>query len=115
MESAVLLLTRGLTLIILSVTFFCCFNFLMCFFFFQAEDGIRDTSVTGVQTCALPIFRLTSEGNAPAFGPTVPHIDAVVAQKQVRRIDTEWVVARMAHTDAVMTRAGWNRAIVQLP
>ena len=25
------------------------------FFFFQAEDGIRDTSVTGVQTCALPI------------------------------------------------------------
>src|SRR5437764_2957642 len=27
------------------------------FFFFQAEDGIRDTSVTGVQTCALPIAR----------------------------------------------------------
>src|SRR5437763_13667774 len=26
------------------------------FFFFQAEDGIRDTSVTGVQTCALPIL-----------------------------------------------------------
>ena len=26
------------------------------FFFFQAEDGIRDTSVTGVQTCALPIY-----------------------------------------------------------
>src|SRR5437763_8795495 len=30
------------------------------FFFFQAEDGIRDTSVTGVQTCALPIFRVTA-------------------------------------------------------
>src|SRR5438093_3098430 len=27
------------------------------FFFFQAEDGIRDWSVTGVQTCALPILR----------------------------------------------------------
>src|SRR5207244_4712617 len=26
-----------------------------CFFFFQAEDGIRDDLVTGVQTCALPI------------------------------------------------------------
>src|SRR5256885_9519112 len=26
-------------------------------FFFQAEDGIRDYKVTGVQTCALPIFR----------------------------------------------------------
>src|SRR2546429_2299149 len=25
-------------------------------FFFQAEDGIRDVAVTGVQTCALPIF-----------------------------------------------------------
>src|SRR5438309_6396080 len=28
------------------------------FFFFQAEDGIRDGTVTGVQTCALPIFSL---------------------------------------------------------
>src|SRR5207249_8235171 len=27
----------------------------MCIFFFQAEDGIRDRNVTGVQTCALPI------------------------------------------------------------
>src|SRR3712207_9169097 len=27
----------------------------MCFFFFQAEDGIRYIGVTGVQTCALPI------------------------------------------------------------
>src|SRR2546430_11278283 len=27
-----------------------------CFFFFQAEDGIRDLTVTGVQTCALPIY-----------------------------------------------------------
>src|SRR6266478_6672524 len=31
-------------------------NFGFCFFFFfQAEDGIRDLTVTGVQTCALPI------------------------------------------------------------
>src|SRR5690606_40695299 len=29
---------------------------LVCCFFFQAEDGIRDFHVTGVQTCALPIF-----------------------------------------------------------
>src|SRR3712207_2834774 len=28
----------------------------MLFFFFQAEDGIRDIGVTGVQTCALPIL-----------------------------------------------------------
>src|SRR6267154_4584804 len=35
------------------------------FFFFQAEDGIRDGRVTGVQTCALPIFRA-------AIGPSRP-------------------------------------------
>src|SRR5438034_10640126 len=29
--------------------------FFFCFFFFQAEDGIRDHCVTGIQTCALPI------------------------------------------------------------
>src|SRR3712207_9240288 len=32
------------------------------FFFFQAEDGIRDIGVTGVQTCALPIFRAGPRG-----------------------------------------------------
>src|SRR2546430_612504 len=35
-----------------------CSVFVYCFFFFfQAEDGIRDLTVTGVQTCALPICR----------------------------------------------------------
>src|SRR2546430_4160181 len=29
--------------------------YILTFFFFQAEDGIRDLTVTGVQTCALPI------------------------------------------------------------
>src|SRR5437773_2796385 len=32
------------------------FDFIFFFFFFQAEDGIRDRDVTGVQTCALPIL-----------------------------------------------------------
>src|SRR5436305_4224204 len=32
-----------------------CVLMAFCFFFFQAEDGIRDADVTGVQTCALPI------------------------------------------------------------
>src|SRR5690554_7160548 len=34
-------------------------NRLLEFFFFQAEDGIRDADVTGVQTCALPIYKIT--------------------------------------------------------
>src|SRR5256884_5665544 len=33
-----------------------CFSLGVFVFFFQAEDGIRDVAVTGVQTCALPIF-----------------------------------------------------------
>src|SRR5208283_2353439 len=38
------------------------FCFVFFFFFFQAEDGIRDRDVTGVQTCALPISVVGQEG-----------------------------------------------------
>src|SRR3989449_9647736 len=48
------------------------------FFFFQAEDGIRDVAVTGVQTCALPISRcrdlecaIGSRGERDPFGVRV--------------------------------------------
>src|SRR5207248_6768800 len=37
------------------------------FFFFQAEDGIRDRTVTGVQTCALPIFAEVVPSRSGAF------------------------------------------------
>ena len=48
--------------------FFYFFFFFGCFFFFQAEDGIRDRDVTGVQTCALPICHMTrgSKGDEAA-------------------------------------------------
>src|SRR2546430_6562859 len=62
----------------LSLQFFsyrCVFCFFF-FFFFQAEDGIRDLTVTGVQTCALPILaigtqvldRMKTAGDAEAEG-----------------------------------------------
>src|SRR5690606_41080165 len=38
------------------------------FFFFQAEDGIRDFHVTGVQTCALPIWARAAGGGGRAVG-----------------------------------------------
>src|SRR5260370_25368340 len=38
---------------------------MLVFFFFQAEDGIRDSSVTGVQTCALPILQRVSRELRP--------------------------------------------------
>src|SRR5256884_7443098 len=41
----------------------------MCNFFFQAEDGIRDVAVTGVQTCALPISTVDRLGLVPTFIP----------------------------------------------
>src|SRR5258708_25464476 len=39
----------------------------LLFFFFQAEDGIRDDLVTGVQTCALPICHPLLSGDLPAL------------------------------------------------
>src|SRR5256885_8635006 len=62
-----------------------------CFFFFQAEDGIRDYKVTGVQTCALPIY-----GATQIFVDTIPDFrpypgltilraeDEVVVERNVR-------------------------------
>src|SRR5437660_7074497 len=55
-----------------------CHMYVFVFFFFQAEDGIRDGHVTGVQTCALPIFVLT---------PGVVHLPTVPAHRKVNRVD----------------------------
>src|SRR5437762_4221307 len=77
--------------------FFCtfdCYLFFCFFFFFQAEDGIRDTSVTGVQTCALPISTLPARElraglaevikyglicDAALFGWLEAHLDELLA------------------------------------
>src|SRR5205823_11933334 len=45
----------------------CCICIFCFFFFFQAEDGIRDKLVTGVQTCALPIS--SSRAAAASYEP----------------------------------------------
>src|SRR5690606_41068332 len=63
-------------------------------FFFQAEDGIRDFHVTGVQTCALPISRerlqalARGESAPPAVGP-VPVADAPDFTEAVARLIAE--------------------------
>src|SRR5215216_6045261 len=49
------------------------------FFFFQAEDGIRDDLVTGVQTCALPIFGLR-------------HVDPGMLYRLLRAMEQEGLV-----------------------
>src|SRR5258708_9419005 len=58
LRAVVLLVVGGRVLCVLHLAVRAqrCFFWLCCFFFFQAEDGIRDDLVTGVQTCALPIW-----------------------------------------------------------
>src|SRR5437762_9798808 len=66
-------------------------------FFFQAEDGIRDTSVTGVQTCALPISSRHRGPRGPARpGRSRARTEARGARSEERRVGKE-------------CRSGWSR------
>src|SRR3989442_9753554 len=62
---------------------------LLFFFFFQAEDGIRDADVTGVQTCALPIFPFTRRSRSS-------ETDVLVGKREdlLRRVNGSWRIAR---------------------
>src|SRR6266404_1739529 len=70
------------------------------FFFFQAEDGIRDKLVTGVQTCALPIFvRVRVDGEIIELGRPEP-----VRLKRNERHTIEAVVDRLVVRDGIRAR-----------
>src|SRR2546430_15370416 len=56
---------------------------LRLFFFFQAEDGIRDLTVTGVQTCALPIL------GRSAFSYAAPSRPYVCARKYLSALGAD--------------------------
>src|SRR5690349_22444589 len=56
----IVLFCQRLLNFVLFFLFVLLFSFFFFFFFFQAEDGIRDLYVTGVQTCALPISSVES-------------------------------------------------------
>ena len=53
-------------------------------FFFQAEDGIRDRLVTGVHTCALPIYRRDPHLPEPVLDVPGNELGTVVATDVVR-------------------------------
>src|SRR5690625_7601042 len=65
----------------------------MFYFFFQAEDGIRDGHVTGVQTCALPISPGARRGGHPGRGGArvdpVQDADPAVRRSEERRVGKE--------------------------
>src|SRR5260370_24761231 len=63
------------------------------FFFFQAEDGIRDSSVTGVQTCALPI---SSEIDVAFASAAEQHIPGLLMQSEPFLTSREIQVAALA-------------------
>src|SRR5438046_9833355 len=70
-----------------------------CFFFFQAEDGIRDWSVTGVQTCALPIYRRRRLAPRPGKAPRAV-VERVVGADAVLEEAMDHLVQR-AYRDAL--------------
>src|SRR2546430_10849688 len=60
-------------------------------FFFQAEDGIRDLTVTGVQTCALPIFLIDGQvvGKTPVVLDNISAGEHLVEVKQTGYLDAK--------------------------
>ena len=78
--------------------FFVLFVFVFVFFF-QAEDGIRDTSVTGVQTCALPICQFVNLKSGTVFNAynRIKHRSTETIQdKEPLRIGMDFNVTNMS-------------------
>src|SRR2546425_1542440 len=61
--------------------------FVVSFFFFQAEDGIRDKLVTGVQTCALPILGDASELDVRLAEVNAGQLENVAADDALAAVD----------------------------
>src|SRR5256885_5003281 len=74
---------RRMSAIVLSVAM------LIIFFFFQAEDGIRDYKVTGVQTCALPIYQRIDRPGAKAA--VAASVDALIRKAHALGGSMEYV------------------------
>src|SRR5256886_4214136 len=71
------------------------------FFFFQAEDGIRDLTVTGVQTCALPIYRAAGFRSLAPHRRSSPAVSATHANRAVfSRLEKPPGAARLAPAGA---------------
>src|SRR2546430_5483682 len=87
------------------------------FFFFQAEDGIRDLTVTGVQTCALPISRAIREHQyvqGVRKSPARPRQSRLRIHKSYGRLivrlrEGPWLVRRIGRRLTLCNRRGRGR------
>src|SRR2546429_5177494 len=79
------------------------------FFFFQAEDGMRDVAVTGVQTCALPISPVSSAVSAAARRERVSD-GATTSSMKPSRVAAAAVRCSDAYSRASRSRAEIGRA-----
>src|SRR2546430_13185595 len=64
------------------------------FFFFQAEDGIRDLTVTGVQTCALPILSRSTSRRKKAHERAWPESTLAVVRSAPRPLSVDIAACR---------------------
>src|SRR5207302_2731640 len=78
-------------------------------FFFQAEDGIRDFHVTGVQTCALPIFLHRAAAIRRRLVPTPRLAAATAPVAEAATVDT---VAVMVEGEAAMVAEAATMAVM---
>src|SRR2546426_3841517 len=85
------------------------YDLLYFFFFFQAEDGIRDYKVTGVQTCALPIVRLGDPGAPQALSGFAQTYPADTAAPTALYVLGDWLAERGERAGA----ARWFAELIQ--
>src|SRR5205823_11030526 len=80
-------------------------------FFFQAEDGIRDKLVTGVQTCALPIYCLIAVSQANARVSTESRLSPIAAatHSHVTALNASWTRPQSGPRKITRTRSEERR------
>src|SRR2546430_13549517 len=71
----------------------------VCLFFFQAEDGIRDLTVTGVQTCALPISRFILLTRDPVLRHRHEHRERRFRLERAQELLEPWPVLELSAAD----------------
>src|SRR2546422_2923411 len=72
------------------------------FFFFQAEDGIRDVAVTGVQTCALPISFALGQGDESQPGE---QIEGEQRAEQIGPVGVEAFAGQVVEAESELCRS----------